>query len=112
MTSIIFCAPRVAVESAPPCFFWSVCSQRAALEKAGRSVCRRCAANLRGVEYPVRDPCAEPLYFTGHTAAEALDMLEAEPRPVREDHDLVSGCTPSLRPGSESAQIETDSRNL
>ena len=28
------------------------------------------------MEYPLRGPCAEPLYFTGRTAAEALDMLE------------------------------------
>ena len=61
---------------APPCFFWPSCSQRAALEKAGRSVCRRCAARLRGAEYPLRGPAAEPIYFTGRAAAEALDMLE------------------------------------
>ena len=65
-----------ASDTAPPCFFWSICAQRAVLEKAGRSVCRRCAARLRGMEYPLRGPCAEPLYFTGRTAAEALDMLE------------------------------------
>jgi hypothetical protein len=61
---------------APPCFFWPCCTQRAALEKAGRSVCRVCAGRLRGIEYPLRGPCAEPLYFTGRVAAEALDMLE------------------------------------
>ena len=65
-----------AGETAPPCYFWSFCAQRAVLEKAGRSVCRQCAAKLRGMEYPLRGPCAEPLYFTGRTAAEALDMLE------------------------------------
>lgn len=114
MTSIIFdpAASAAAGESAPPCFFWPACSQRAVLEKAGRSVCGHCAATLRGTEYPLRDPCAEPLYFTGRTVAEALDMLDAEPRPVREDHDLVSGCTPSLRPASESSHAESDSRNL
>jgi hypothetical protein len=62
--------------AAPPCFFWSVCAQRAVLEKTGRSVCRRCAAALCGTEYPLRDPCAEPIYFTGRAAAEALDMLD------------------------------------
>jgi hypothetical protein len=61
---------------APPCFFWPCCTQRAALEKAGRSLCRRCAAGLRGIEYPLRGPCDEPLYFTGRIAAEALDMIE------------------------------------
>jgi len=88
--------------AAPPCFFWPVCSERASLEKAGRSVCRHCAAKLRGAEYPVRDPCAEPLYFTGRTAAEALDMLDDEPRPVREDHKFISACRPS--PGSEATE--------
>ena len=63
-------------QSAPPCFYWSQCAQRAALEKSGRAVCRRCAATLRGSEYPLRNPSAEPLYVTGRVAAEALDMLE------------------------------------
>jgi hypothetical protein len=40
--------------SAPPCFNWRVCRRRAAVEKCGRSVCRECAAALRGVEYPRR----------------------------------------------------------
>jgi len=65
-----------AGQAAPPCFFWARCAQLATLEKAGRSVCRRCAATLRGTEYPLRGPCVEPLYFTGRVAAEALDMLE------------------------------------
>jgi hypothetical protein len=65
-----------ADQTAPPCFFWARCGQRATLEKSGRSVCRRCAATLRGTEYPLRGPCTEPLYFTGRVAAEALDMLE------------------------------------
>jgi hypothetical protein len=65
--------------SAPPCFYWVCCRQRAALEKAGRSVCRRCSAMLRGTEYPLRNPCAESLYPSGRTAAEALDMLEEQP---------------------------------
>jgi hypothetical protein len=74
--------PRAAActdQSAPPCFYWSRCAQRAALEKSGRSVCRRCAATLGGSEYPLRNPCAEPLYVTGRVAAEALDMLEDQP---------------------------------
>jgi len=62
--------------TAPPCFFSQVCLRRAAIEKAGRSVCRGCAARLRGVEYPLRDPSLQPLYLTGRDASEALDMIE------------------------------------
>jgi hypothetical protein len=62
--------------AAPPCFFSQVCLRRAAMEKAGRSVCRGCARRLRGVEYPLRDPSIQPLYLTGRAACEALDMLE------------------------------------
>jgi hypothetical protein len=69
-------SPTNDISSAPPCFFWPGCPRPAALEKAGRSVCRRCAARLSGDEYPLRGPCAEPLYFTGRAAAEALDMIE------------------------------------
>jgi hypothetical protein len=111
MTSIISCpahgsvASVAAGESPPPCFFWPACCERAALEKAGRSVCRRCAAILRGAEYPLRDPCAEPQYFTGRTAAEALDMLDDQPRPVREDHKFISGYRPS--PGPDFEPIPT-----
>jgi hypothetical protein len=59
-----------------PCFFSQVCLRRAAIEKAGRSVCRECAARLRGAEYPLRDPSLQPLYLTGRDACEALDMSE------------------------------------
>jgi hypothetical protein len=61
----------------PPCFFWKLCSQRADVEKAGRSLCRGCAARMRGAEYPLRHPALEPLYLTGRSAAEALDMVKA-----------------------------------
>lgn len=61
---------------APPCFFALFCLQRAAMEKAGRAVCLLCALHLRGFEYPLRGPSAQPLYLTGRTAAEALDMLD------------------------------------
>ena len=57
-------------------FFRALCRQRSAMEKAGRSVCHRCARHLRGVEYPLRGPDLQPLYLTGRTAAEALDMLD------------------------------------
>jgi hypothetical protein len=77
-------AAFAADHAAPPCFNWTGCGQRAAVEKAGRSVCRRCAAMLRGTEYPLRNPSAEALYASDRLAAEALDMLEerseAEPR--------------------------------
>ena len=68
-------APQQKV-AAPPCFFSQVCVRRATIEKAGRSVCRECAARLRGAEYPLRDPCLQPLYLTGRDAGEALDMIE------------------------------------
>jgi hypothetical protein len=77
-------AALAADHAVPPCFYWTGCGQRAAIEKAGRSVCRRCAATLRGTEYPLRNPSAESLYASDRLAAEALDMLEegpeAEPR--------------------------------
>jgi len=70
-------APRQNDTAAPPCFFAAVCRQRAALEKAGRSVCHDCAGTrLRGLEYPLRDAETEPLYVTGRAASEALDMVE------------------------------------
>jgi hypothetical protein len=59
-----------------PCFFWNLCQSRAAVEKAGRSVCRGCAGRLRGKEYPLRGASEESLYLTGRAAAEALDMLD------------------------------------
>ena len=68
---------RLQVIAAPPCFFAGVCRQRAAVEKAGRSVCHQCAGTrLRGIEYPLRDAASEPLYLTGRAASEALDMVE------------------------------------
>ncbi len=70
-------APRPAAPlafAAPPCFFSNLCLQRAAIEKAGRSVCRTCSTRLRGVEFPLRPPSLQPLYLTGRAAAEALDM--------------------------------------
>ena len=64
-------------DGSPPCFFWKLCSGRAVLEKAGRSVCRRCAATLRGQEYPLRPPTRRPLYLRGRDAAEAMQMIES-----------------------------------
>ncbi len=63
--------------SPPPCFFWKLCRGRAALEKGGKSVCRRCAATLRGQEYPLRPPTRRPLYLRGRDAAEAMEMIES-----------------------------------
>lgn len=59
----------------PPCYFWNVCARPAAMEKAGRSVCRECAGRLAGAEYSLRPPTTESLYLTGRAAAEALDMV-------------------------------------
>jgi len=118
MTSHLSAATNGAVasaavdKSAPPCFFWSVCSQRAALERAGRSVCRGCAAKLRGTEYPLRSPCAEPLYFTGRAAAQALDMLELESRPARHAYKLINPYTSSPETGLPSPQSTTQSGDL
>ena len=63
--------------SPPPCFNWRLCRGRAALEKGGKSVCRRCAATLRGQEYPLRPPTRRPLYPSGRDAAEAMEMIES-----------------------------------
>jgi hypothetical protein len=35
-----------------------------------------CAARLRGTEYPLREPCTQPLYITGRAAAEALGLFD------------------------------------
>ena len=69
----------IAAPSAPPCFNWTACGQRAAVEKAGRSVCVRCAAALSGVVYPLRNPSAKSLYDDDRQAAAALDMIEDLP---------------------------------
>lgn len=68
--------PAAVPAGASPCFFWNLCERHAAVEKAGRSVCRACAERLRGREYPLRAASREALYLTGRHAAEALDMLE------------------------------------
>lgn len=70
-----FAAEQFGVST--PCFFSNLCDRRAAIEKAGRSVCRACAGRLRGREFPLRDPSHEALYLTGRAAAEALDMVDA-----------------------------------
>ena len=62
----------------PPCFFSRVCTRRAAMEKAGRSVCRDCAQRLRGFEYPLRRPSLQPLYDSARSLTEQLDMTEGE----------------------------------
>jgi len=75
MNTQLAAAPPAGISK--PCFFWNLCERRAALEKAGRSVCRACAGRLRGREYPLRVASQESLYLTGRAAAEALDMIEA-----------------------------------
>ena len=69
-----------AAPSAPPCFNWTACRRQAVVEKAGRSVCHRCAGALNGIEYPLRHASAEFLYADGRQAAEALDMIETLPQ--------------------------------
>jgi hypothetical protein len=74
-------APADALETAdvigpPPCYFWNVCSQRAAIEKSGRAVCSRCSTNLRGYEYPLRAPSRTPIYKTGRDLAEAMNIID------------------------------------
>jgi hypothetical protein len=68
------CAPEVIVP--PPCYFWNVCTQRAATEKAGRAVCSACANNLNGFEYPLRSPSRSPLYKSGRDVAEAMNIID------------------------------------
>jgi hypothetical protein len=63
--------------SPPPCVYWRFCRDRAALEKGGKSVCRRCAATLCGQAYPLRPPIRQPLYFSGRDAAVAMEMIES-----------------------------------
>ena len=73
--------PSAAAEpctSPPPCFFWTSCHRRAALEKQGKSVCAECAEGLKGTAYPLRPPSRAPLYRSGFAAAEAMDMIETD----------------------------------
>jgi hypothetical protein len=65
------CAPS-------PCFYYNLCRRTAEVEKCGRAVCRICAAaNLRGREFPLREPTRLPLYATDNEAAESVDMDES-----------------------------------
>lgn len=57
-----------AAFSAPPCFYWKWCSQRAVVNKVGRSVCRGCASTLRGREFPLRDPSEDRREMLRHQA--------------------------------------------
>lgn len=50
------------------------------VEKQGKSVCRSCAAGLRGTEYPLREPSREPLYWHPNELVVQLDM---HARPLR-----------------------------
>jgi hypothetical protein len=56
---------------APPCFNFALCKERAAVEKRGRAVCRRCAAALTGREYPLRAPSKRNIYRSVIEAVEA-----------------------------------------
>ena len=61
-----------------PCFHHSACRRTAEVEKNGKSLCRSCAAQVCGREYPLRTPAREPLYSDDREAAEALGL--AAPR--------------------------------
>jgi hypothetical protein len=65
----------------PPCFNFALCKERAAVEKRGRAVCRRCAAALTGREYPLRAPSKRNIYRSVIEAVEALDMYEPRRSP-------------------------------
>jgi len=79
----------------PPCFNFALCGARAAIEKRGRAVCRRCAAQLAGREYPLRAPSKRNIYRSVIEAVEALDMYE--PRRSAGDRSQIANRTTRSR---------------
>lgn len=59
---------------ARPCFFHRDCNGTAEMEKQGKAVCRKCAATMNGIEYPLRAPSREPLYRAPEELAKQLGM--------------------------------------
>lgn len=57
-----------------PCFYQ--CGDEAAVEKQGKSVCRGCAARLKGSEYPLREATREPLCRYPSELVNQLGMRE------------------------------------
>lgn len=48
---------KTPIEPGPvPCFYFARCKGTSALSKQGRSVCRKCADKMQGVEYPLPTP--------------------------------------------------------
>jgi hypothetical protein len=62
--------------AARPCFFHRDCGGAAELEKQGKAVCRACGQGLHGIEYPLREPSREPLYWKAEELVLQLDMKE------------------------------------
>jgi hypothetical protein len=83
--------PQDRIALPPPCFNFALCGARAAVEKRGRAVCRRCAAQLAGREYPLRAPSKKNIYRSVIEAVEALDMYE--PRRAAGDASRFGGRT-------------------
>ena len=57
-----------------PCFNFSACRRNANVEKGGKSLCRSCANQLAGREYPLRQPTREPLYKDDSEVSESLGL--------------------------------------
>ncbi len=74
-------APCPVPTGTGPCFYWDSCRRAAEIEKNGKSVCRPCAARLKGVPYPLRGPSSLVSYERwprDDGLAEQLDMQEME----------------------------------
>lgn len=78
-----------------PCFFHRQCRRPAEIEKQGKAVCRVCANEINGDEYPLRAPCREPLFWDANELALQLGMRE---RRRRDRAGIASG----VRDGEDS----------
>lgn len=61
-----------------PCFFHQQCRRQAQLEKQGKALCRACADKVNGIEYPLRTPSRDPLYWDSDELALQLGMRESK----------------------------------
>lgn len=59
----------------PPCFYSKICHGMAEVSKCGKGVCRNCAAQMPGVEYPYHAPVVGELGKINRS----LDMAAAWP---------------------------------
>jgi hypothetical protein len=92
--------PSIEYQSANPCFYFAACGRYAALEKCGKSLCCNCGRRFGRVEYPLRRPSREPLYFTTREARLAMGLED----PLEREHAQASGYRPhgrQLRLGRE-----------